>query len=81
MRVDESWRNGGHAQLIAGFQAQTFGDCAHGVLGGGIDRHGRSNLNSGRGDNIYEMSKTLPPKNRQGGGDAVKNTLEGDDLK
>jgi hypothetical protein len=57
VRVDESRRNVRHAQLIAGFLAQTLGDRAHGVLRAGIDRHGRSDLNSGCGLGEQECSR------------------------
>ena len=74
--MDESRRNTRHAQLFARFLAQTLSDSAHGVLRAGIDRHRRCDLNSGRGNDVDEMSETLPAENRQSGSDAVQNTFE-----
>ena len=74
--VDESGRNARHAQLIAGFQPQSLCDRAHGVLLCGIDRHGRPDLNPSGGNDVDEMSETLPAKNRKSGGDTEQNTFE-----
>jgi len=43
---------------FAGFQAQAFGDGAHGILRSGIDGHGRRDLNAGCGDCVDEVSET-----------------------
>ena len=69
--MDKSRRNTGHAQLIPGFLSQGLGDGAHGILRASINRHGRYHLNSGRGNDIDEMSEALPAEDRQRGGDAV----------
>ena len=45
--------------LIAGFLSQGLGEGAHGVLRASIDRHRRYDLNSGRRNDIDEMSETL----------------------
>jgi hypothetical protein len=71
VRLDKSRRNARHAQLIPGFLSQGLGDGAHGVLRASIDRHGRYDLNSGRRNDIDQMSETLPAEHRQRGGDAV----------
>src|ERR1700704_4932660 len=55
----------GHAQLITGFLPQGLSDCAHRVLGAGIDRHGRYDLNSCCRNNVDEMSETLLAENGQ----------------
>src|SRR4029079_5265122 len=78
VRLDKSRRNARHAQLIAGFLSQGLGNRAHSVLRASIDRHGRYDLNSGGRNDIDEMSEILPPKHRQGGGNAVQNAFEVD---
>src|SRR6266576_5473914 len=78
VRVDEARRNDRHAQLVAGFLPQTFGDGAHGELRGRIDRLVRFSDKSCRRSSVNEMSKTLLAEDRQRGGDAVEHTFDVD---
>ena len=78
VRVHEPRRNDRHAQFLAGLHAQALGDRAHGELRGGIDRLVRHRLMSGGRSGVDEMSETLLAKDRQRGGDSVKNTFDVD---
>ena len=78
VRVHEPRRNDRHAQFLAGLHPQALGDRAHGELRGGIDRLVRHRLMSGGRSGVDEMSETLLAKDRQRGGDSVKNTFDVD---
>jgi cobyrinic acid a,c-diamide synthase len=78
-RADEAGRYRRRAQHAVGrFLPQAFQQGADRVLGRGIDRLGRDDLQSRGGHRSHEVSMALPAKHRERGRDAVEHTPEVD---
>jgi AraC-like DNA-binding protein len=76
VRRDHTGRDFGDPQVRPRLLPQGFGDGPHGVLGRGIDSHGRQDFDPRRRHDIDDVARLLALKHRQGRSNSVQRPAQ-----